>query len=53
MFNITHRLKVAILSILLVLMTGSSVYAKAGLLLFPTRVTVDNNERSGMITIKS
>lgn len=53
MFNITHTLKVTIISILLVLMTGSNVYAKAGLLLFPTRVNVDNNERSSMITIKN
>ncbi|MCH2037797.1 MAG: hypothetical protein MK137_04310 [Rickettsiales bacterium] len=34
-------------------MTANTVYAKAGMLLFPTRVVLDNNERSTKLTIKN
>lgn len=53
MKTIVSKCKIVVLSILFVLMTANAVYAKAGMLLFPTRVVLDNNERSTKLTIKN
>ena len=53
MKTMLNKCKIIVLSIVFVLMTANTVYAKAGMLLFPTRVVLDNNERSTKLTIKN